>query len=173
MFLNIDIFRYLLKFVSDHAPQQYRSILQHRILRSLGGSMGGADSSPVPPPRHYPPTALEWRSAQRRSGASLSMVLPDGSGTAIAVDPWTTCEEAAALAVSTFGIDQDTGWSVTLDDGGIITGTFILILNLIHSYNMYVNINTYSNKCFVESMYILYICLILCHYRIVRIGLCI
>lgn len=122
LYLNVFPLRYLLKFVSDHAPQQYRSILQHRILRSLGGSTGSTDSSPAPPPRRYPPTSLEWKSAQRRSGASLSMLLPDGSSTAVAVDPWTTCEEAAALAVSAFGIDQDSGWTVTLDDNGIATG---------------------------------------------------
>lgn len=114
--------------MSDHAPQQYRSILQHRILRSLGGSTGSGDSSPAPPPRRYPPTSLEWKSAQRRSGASLPMLLPDGSSTAVAVDPWTTCEEAAALAVSAYGIDQDSGWTVTLDDSGIVTGLFPFIL---------------------------------------------
>jgi hypothetical protein len=92
----------------------------------MGGKGGMTDTSPAPPPRRYPPTALEWKSAQRRNGGSLSVILPDGSSTAVAVDPWTTCEEAAALAVSAFGIDQDNGWSVTLDDTGIVTGIAFL-----------------------------------------------
>lgn len=53
---------------------------------------------------------------------ALTVQTPDGNSTGVAVDAWTTCEEAAATAVIAAGIEQDSGWTLVLDDGGVMTG---------------------------------------------------
>lgn len=105
--------KYLIKFVSDNAPNSMREILLKKLLRH------GPNTS-LSPSRIYPPSWLEWRSASKLSDIALGLTLPDGVMQTVAVDSWTTCEEAAALAVSSLGI-QTTGWTVVLDDTGLLT----------------------------------------------------
>lgn len=104
--------KYLMKFIGDHAPPTYREILLKKILRTNQHS---------PACRVYPPSWLEWRAATRQSDIALGLTLPDGVMQTVAIDSWTTCEEAASLAISSLGIPTQ-GWTVVMDDG-IITDT--------------------------------------------------
>jgi myosin XV len=54
----------------------------------------------------------------------LSLLFPDNSHQTVAIDQWTTCEEAAglSLAMLTQGF-QTQGWTVTMEDNGIVTDT--------------------------------------------------
>lgn len=70
--------------------------------------------------RSLPPSLLEWRSTRQRSNMALPLSLSDSTVITVSVDSWTTCEEAAALAISSSGISGD-GWSIVLDDAGAVT----------------------------------------------------
>lgn len=95
--------KYLMKFVKDNAPEAQNEIILKKLLR---GNNQVA--------RNYPPTYLEWR-ASKQSDIALRMALPDGSLKTIAIDSWTTCEEAAALSLSMIPGLQTKGWTVVLD----------------------------------------------------------
>jgi myosin-15 len=100
-----------LKFVTDHATQNYKELLQRKITRGL---------QRAPHARSLPPTLLEWRSIRQRSNTALPLTLPDNNVATINVDSWTTCEEAASLAINTLGISPE-GWSVVMDDAGMVS----------------------------------------------------
>lgn len=51
---------------------------------------------------------------------ALPLTLPDSTISTVSIDSWTTCEEAAALAINSLGISAD-GWSVVMDDAGVVT----------------------------------------------------
>lgn len=74
----------------------------------------------APHVRFLPPSLLEWRSTRQRSNMALALTMADSTVTTIHVDSWTTCEEAASTAVTSLGINGD-GWSVILDDAGVVT----------------------------------------------------
>lgn len=54
----------------------------------------------------------------------MSLIFPDNSLQTVAIDQWTTCEEAAglSLAMLTNGF-QTQGWTVVMEDGGVVTDT--------------------------------------------------
>ncbi|KAL3274440.1 hypothetical protein HHI36_015828, partial [Cryptolaemus montrouzieri] len=103
--------KYLLKFITDHTTPNYKEILQRKLTRGL---------QKAPHARSLPPTLLEWRTTKQRNNMALTLNLPDGNISTINVDSWTTCEEAANLAISGQGI-LPSGWSVVLDDSGIVS----------------------------------------------------
>lgn len=103
----------MLKFITDHSSGNYKEILQRKLTRGLQKN---------PHSRTLPPTLLEWRSIRQRSNTALALTLPDQNVSTVNVDSWTTCEEAASLAISSLGVSPD-GWSVVLDDAGIVTET--------------------------------------------------
>ncbi|XP_055693638.1 unconventional myosin-XV isoform X1 [Lutzomyia longipalpis] len=105
--------KYLIKFVVDNAPETMREMLLKKLLRN--GNM-----LQTPPCRLFPPTWLEWRSTSRLSDIAIGLTLPDGVSQTVAIDSWTTCEEAAGLAVSSLGISSS-GWTVVMDDAGLLT----------------------------------------------------
>lgn len=86
----------------------------------------------TPHSRSLPPSLLEWRGIRQKSNMALPLNLYDSSVFTINVDSWTTCEEAAASALSTSEI-SGSGWSVVLDDAGIITDCngFDYVLDLV------------------------------------------
>lgn len=108
-------YKYLVKFIADNAPDSMRELLLKKLLRH------GAHTLQLSS-RLYPPSWLEWRASAKLSDIALGFTLPDGVMQTVAVDSWTTCEEAAALAISTLGINN-TGWTVILDDNGTTTDT--------------------------------------------------
>lgn len=105
--------KYLMKFITDNAPKSLKEILLKKLLRTGSGTQ-------THPSRLFPPTWLEWRASSRLSDIAIGLTLPDELMQTVAIDSWTTCEEAAALAVSSLGVPNQ-GWTVTLDDTGIIT----------------------------------------------------
>lgn len=104
-------FKYLLKFISDNATGQIRDILIKKLLRHTQGLQSS---------RGFPPSWLEWRATAKLSDIALSLTMPDNTTQTVAIDSWTTCEEAAALAISTLNINNF-GWTVTLEDGNTTT----------------------------------------------------
>lgn len=105
--------KYLIKFIVDTAPQNTKEQLLKKLLRSENGSRSTHY-------RVFPPSWLEWRASSRLSDTALVLQLADGVMQTVAVDSWTTCEEAAALAISSLGI-PNLGWTVVIDDNGIFT----------------------------------------------------
>ncbi|XP_061392176.1 LOW QUALITY PROTEIN: unconventional myosin-XV [Musca vetustissima] len=106
--------KYLMKFIVDQAPDSMRDMLLKKILRNGVGS-NHANSC-----RNFTPSWVEWRAISRMSDIAVSLTLPDENSQTVAIDSWTTCEEAASLAVSTLGI-SNRGWTVVFDDGKLLT----------------------------------------------------
>ncbi|KAJ3645965.1 hypothetical protein Zmor_023581 [Zophobas morio] len=103
--------KYLLKFVTDHATANYKELLQRKLTRGL---------QKTPHARSLPPTLLEWRSVRQRTNTALPLTLPDNNVATVNIDSWTTCEEAASLAINSLGLSPE-GWSVVMDDAGIVS----------------------------------------------------
>lgn len=101
--------KYLIKFIQDNSPNHMRYVLMKKLLR---GQTHGS--------RQFPPSWLEWRANSKQSDIAVGLTLPDGVMQTVAIDSWTTCEEAAALAISTMGI-MNSGWTVCLDDGNSLS----------------------------------------------------
>ncbi|XP_034671932.1 unconventional myosin-XV isoform X2 [Drosophila subobscura] len=106
--------KYLMKFVDDEAPAPMRNLLLHQLLRQQSSGSGGVAC------RSFVPAWLEWRSWARSCDMALPLTLPDDASQTVAIDSWTSCEEAAALAVSTLGV-ASRGWTIVLDDGQQLT----------------------------------------------------
>lgn len=105
--------KYLMKFIADQAPASMRAILLQKLLRVTPGTQ-------FPACRVFPPSWLEWRATARLSDIALSLTLPDDVTQTVAIDSWTTCEEAAALALSTVAVPAQ-GWTIVLDDSGLLS----------------------------------------------------
>lgn len=105
--------KYLIKFISDNAPISMKELLLKKLLRN-------GPNNQAPPSRLFPPSWLEWRASTRVSDIAIGLTLPDGVTQTVAIDSWTTCEEAAALAVSSLGI-HNSGWTVVMDESGLVT----------------------------------------------------
>uniref|UniRef100_A0AAR5QE88 MyTH4 domain-containing protein n=1 Tax=Dendroctonus ponderosae TaxID=77166 RepID=A0AAR5QE88_DENPD len=73
----------------------------------------------APHSRNMPPSLLEWKSVRQRANCALPLSLPDGTVTSVSSDSWSTCEEAAFLAMSSQGITPE-GWTVVMDDAGLV-----------------------------------------------------
>lgn len=105
--------KYLMKFITDNAPATMKDMLLKKILRTGQGNQAS-------PARIFPPSWLEWRAASRFSDIAIGLTLPDDTLQTVAIDSWTTCQEAAALVISGKQIPNE-GWTVTLDDSGLLT----------------------------------------------------
>ncbi|KAI8125545.1 Unconventional myosin-XV [Lucilia cuprina] len=103
--------KYLMKFIVDNAPDSMRDMLLKKILRNANSANNC---------RNFTPSWVEWRAISRMSDIAVALTLPDDANQTVAIDSWTTCEEAASLAVSTLGI-SNRGWTVVLDDGKLVT----------------------------------------------------
>uniref|UniRef100_A0A182K4S7 Myosin motor domain-containing protein n=1 Tax=Anopheles christyi TaxID=43041 RepID=A0A182K4S7_9DIPT len=105
--------KYLIKFIVDNAPANTKEQILKKLLRN-------ANAGQTNPCRLFPPSWLEWRASSRLADTALGLNLPDSSVQTVAVDSWTTCEEAAALAISSFGI-PNLGWTVVIDESDQMT----------------------------------------------------
>ncbi|XP_017002294.2 unconventional myosin-XV isoform X1 [Drosophila takahashii] len=115
--------KYLMRFVDDEAPGNLRPLLLRQLLRQQGNSSSSSSStslSSVGACRSFVPAWLEWRAWTRGCDMALPLTLPDEASQTVAVDSWTSCEEAAALAVSSLGV-ASRGWTLVLDDGQQLT----------------------------------------------------
>ncbi|XP_053952311.1 unconventional myosin-XV isoform X1 [Anastrepha ludens] len=105
--------KYLMKFIMDNAPSSMRELLLKKILRNSSNTQANAC-------RNFVPSWVEWRAISKMSDIAVSLTMPDDVSQTVAIDSWTTCEEAASLAISTLGI-SNRGWTVVLDDGKLVT----------------------------------------------------
>ncbi|XP_030752101.1 unconventional myosin-XV isoform X2 [Sitophilus oryzae] len=102
--------KYLLKFITDHAPSNMKETLQRKLTRSL---------QRAPHSRNMPPSLLEWKSIRQKTNCALTLTMSDATVSTVNVDSWSTCEEAAFLAMSAFGVAPE-GWTVIMDDAGVV-----------------------------------------------------
>ncbi|XP_018313717.1 unconventional myosin-XV isoform X2 [Mycetomoellerius zeteki] len=110
------LFKYFLKYVSDHAYDGYKAYCQRKLLqgeRTVHHMMINNQQTVHQVPRNYPPCVLEWRANRNRVNMALNVGFYDGETTTCAIDSWTTCEELANLAVRNHGV-ENTGWTITL-----------------------------------------------------------
>ena len=106
------LYKYLLKYVSDSAPDSFRSTCQHKLLRSA--------HIPSLNARVYPPTLLEHTANSRQTGIALEGSLPNGESRAVTLDSWTTGEEFAADLLRAKNVKNSFGWTTEmLDDDDI------------------------------------------------------
>ncbi|KMZ09170.1 uncharacterized protein Dsimw501_GD16995 [Drosophila simulans] len=114
--------KYLMRFVDDEAPESLRPLLLRQLLRQQGGGTTPQWLARVTAGacRSFVPAWLEWRAWTRGCDMALPLTLPDEASQTVAVDSWTSCEEAAALAVSSLGV-ASRGWTLVLDDGQQLT----------------------------------------------------
>ncbi|XP_066584309.1 unconventional myosin-XV [Prorops nasuta] len=110
------LFKYLLKYVSDHAYNGYKAFCQRKLLqgeRTVLRIMSNNQQTFHSVPRNYPPCVLEWRANRNRVNMALTVGFYDGETTTCAVDSWTSCEELGNLAVQNHGV-ENSGWTITL-----------------------------------------------------------
>ncbi|XP_037727634.1 unconventional myosin-XV isoform X1 [Drosophila subpulchrella] len=112
--------KYLMRFVDDEAPASLRPLLLRQLLRQQGGGSSSSGAVGGGACRSFVPAWLEWRAWTRGCDMALPLTLPDEASQTVAVDSWTSCEEAAALAVSSLGV-ASRGWTLVLDDGQQLT----------------------------------------------------
>ncbi|XP_064478725.1 unconventional myosin-XV-like isoform X2 [Ornithodoros turicata] len=104
------LYKYLLKYVSDHGQEGYAAYCQQQLLRQNG--LGPEDA------RTYPPCLLEWKANTRKMQMALEAQFPDEREGLGAVDSWTTGEEFAAELLHARGVDDAYGWTTELLDEG-------------------------------------------------------
>lgn len=63
------------------------------------------------------------RASSRQSDIALGLVYPDNTLQTVAIDQWTTCEEAAGLSLAMLTNGQTQGWTIVMEDNGIVTDT--------------------------------------------------
>lgn len=75
------LFKYLLKYVSDHAYDGYKAYCQRKLLqgeRTIFRIMSNNQQIVHHVPRNYPPCVLEWRANRNRVNMALSVGFYDG-----------------------------------------------------------------------------------------------
>ncbi|XP_070579495.1 unconventional myosin-XV-like isoform X12 [Ptychodera flava] len=103
------MYKYLLKYVSDHAYDGWKIHCQHKLL--------SCDTINSGLTRTYPPCMLELKANRQRNNMALSARYPDGEEVMGEVDSWTTGEEFAAALLKNRGVLQgNKGWSVWMKD---------------------------------------------------------
>ena len=103
------LYKYLLKYVSDHAYNGYKSVCQAKLLKS-----GKMDSHIA---RQFPPTVLEWRANKKRVNMALEVTCFDGETNHIPIDSMSTAQNFASRVLKDRGIKDYHGWTVALEDG--------------------------------------------------------
>ncbi|XP_069684992.1 unconventional myosin-XV isoform X2 [Periplaneta americana] len=103
------LYKYLLKYVSDHGYNGYKAVCQRKLLQSSRIEWQLA--------RNYPPCLLEWRSNRKRVNMALQIYFADGEMVTVPVDSWTGAEELAGRAIRERGISENSGWTLSLSTG--------------------------------------------------------
>ena len=121
------LYKYLLKYVSDHAVNGYKSVCQNKLLRA--GQLAERlhhHHHATSPARQFPPTVLEWRANKKRVNMALEVTCYDGETSPVPVESLTTAEAFAARVLRSRGgsgsggglaAEECHGWTVTMEDG--------------------------------------------------------
>lgn len=109
------LYKYLLKYVSDHAPNITRPILQRLLLIN--------DHVEPYNCRAYPGSLLEWKAMSKNCGTSLELNIANGDSKYCQVDPWNTSEQITSELLKSVGFfNNHTGWSIDFEDNdGVYT----------------------------------------------------
>ncbi|XP_021936981.1 unconventional myosin-XV-like isoform X4 [Zootermopsis nevadensis] len=103
------LYKYLLKYVSDHGYNGYKAVCQRKLLQSSRIEWQLA--------RNYPPCLLEWRANRKRVNMALQIYFADGEMVSVPVESWTGAEELCGRAVWERGITESLGWTLCLSTG--------------------------------------------------------
>ncbi|XP_033907714.3 unconventional myosin-XV isoform X1 [Acipenser ruthenus] len=104
--------KYLLKYVSDHAYDGYKSVCQHRLMQAMQKSQYGPETA-----RTYPLTLLEWTANRKRASMVLQVYCFDGENFLGPVHSWTTGEELAGDILRHRAVSEGwRGWSVCMKE---------------------------------------------------------
>lgn len=102
------LYKYLLKYVSDHAYDGYRAICQQKLMHSYA----------LDPPlaRAYPPTVMEWKANRKCVNMALEARYPDDESRHAGVESWSTAESVASLLMRARGLEgsEAEGWTVSM-----------------------------------------------------------
>ncbi|XP_076846163.1 unconventional myosin-XV [Brachyhypopomus gauderio] len=107
--------KYLLKFVSDYAPDGFKAVCQHKLLQA------GQKAALVPgAARTYPLTLLEWTANRKRARMVLHVHCSDGVSFLCPVHSWTSGEDLACDVLQHRGVSSESrrGWSVLMREPG-------------------------------------------------------
>ena len=103
------LYKYLLKYVSDHGHNGYKNLCQRKLLKA--GQLEPNAS------RQFPPTVLEWRANRKRVGMAMEAKCSDGFTRHAAAESMTTAEEFASYILLDRGVPESSGWTVCLEEG--------------------------------------------------------
>ncbi|XP_036068960.1 unconventional myosin-XV [Oryzias melastigma] len=110
--------KYLLKFVSDHAPAGYQALLQHRLIQASQKMQLCSGSAPETA-RTYPLSLLEWTANRKRANMVLHVHSFDGGSFLCPVHSWTSGEDLAGHILRHRGVsDWWRGNSVLMKEHG-------------------------------------------------------
>ncbi|XP_073998346.1 unconventional myosin 10A isoform X4 [Rhodnius prolixus] len=99
------LYKFLLKYVSDHGYNGYKSVCQRKLLESQGKW-----------PRTCTPSLLEWRANRKRVNMALQLHFSDGESVMTTVDSWSQCEDICRRALTERSISETSGWTLSLDN---------------------------------------------------------
>ncbi|XP_030634878.1 unconventional myosin-XV [Chanos chanos] len=102
--------KYLLKFVSDYALNDFKALCQHKLLQAMQKSHLGPEAA-----RTYPPSLLEWTASRKKAHMVLQVYCFDGVSFLCPLHSWTSGEDLAGDILQHRGVAENWhGWSVLL-----------------------------------------------------------
>uniref|UniRef100_A0A3Q3RQT3 Myosin XVA n=1 Tax=Mastacembelus armatus TaxID=205130 RepID=A0A3Q3RQT3_9TELE len=110
--------KYLLKFVSDHAPAGCQALLQHRLIQANQKTQQGSGST-AETARTYPLSLLEWTANRKKANMVLHVQCFDGRSFLCPVHSWTSGEDLAGRILRHRGVsDWWRGSSILMKEQG-------------------------------------------------------
>ncbi|KAM9745591.1 unconventional myosin-XV isoform 1-T1 [Menidia menidia] len=110
--------KYLLKFVSDHAPAGCQALLQHKLIQANQKMQLSLDFTPETM-RTYPLSLLEWTANRKKASMVLHVHCFDGGSFLCPVHSWTSGEDLAGHILRHRGVgDWWKGNSILMKEHG-------------------------------------------------------